>query len=130
MLSAWDCFDVCTYIYICSLNLEFFIYSWMLYEITRRDPSHSSQDTVKGWVDRLNESLTCGLRFSQDLATTLIQRANNLRYRLKNKGGWRRDNILSQSWNLVIRGGGDATSTHTPSDDVAKFSQQVKALQS
>ena len=67
----------------------------MLYEIT---PSHPSQDTVRGWIDRLIESLRCGLKFSKDLASTLIQRANNFKYRLKNKGGWRRDNILSQSW--------------------------------
>lgn len=52
---------------------------------------------------------------------------NNLKWRIKNKGGRQRDNILSQNWKLTTDIGALSPPTETPSQDVARL---VKSLQS
>ena len=84
---------------------------------------------VKQWIKKLNDTLRCCLRYSCSLASTLVQRANNLKCRIKNKGGRQRDRILSQNWTLNTDIGTVAPSTATPSGDVVKLTQQVKSLQ-
>ena len=101
-----------------------------MYNITREDPSHPSEDIVKQWIKKLNDTLRCCLRYSCSLASTLVQRANNLKCRIKNKGGKQRDRILSQNLTLNTDIGTVAPSTVTPSGDVVKLTQQVKSLQS
>ena len=100
------------------------IYSQLLYDITSQDSSNSSESTIKRWIDRLNETLKCCLMYSERLASILINRANNLQRKLKNQGGRRRQEILSQNWSLVISEPGEAQ------EEVAKLQQQVKTLQS
>lgn len=89
-----------------------------------------SQDTVKGWVDKLNEQLHCGLIYSLTLASTLINRVKNLKFRLKGKGGARRKTILAQTWTLTVPTTDSMATTPSKSDEVTKLSQQVQSLQS
>ena len=104
-------------------------YSKLLYDITSQDPSNPSELRVRKWIDQLNDALHCTLKFSKALASTLVQRANNLRYRMKNKGGRRRSEILSQNWTLTISFDEDNPSTPSSSSEVARLSQQVTSLQ-
>lgn len=89
-----------------------------------------SQDTVKGWVDQLNKQLHCGLIYSVTLASTLINRVKNLKFRLKGKGGRRRETLLAQTWTLTVPTTDSMATTPSESDDVTKLSQQVQSLQS
>lgn len=104
------------------------LYSRLLYNITREDPSHPSEVIVKQWIKRLNDSLRCSLRYSCSLASTLVQRANNLKWRIKNKGGRQRDSILSQNWTLHTDI--DTVAPPTQSGDMVSLTRQVKSLQS
>ena len=97
--------------------------SQLLYDIKSRDSSSPSESTVKRWIDCLNETLKCCLTYSERLASVLINRANNLRRELKNQGGRRRQDILSQNWSLVLSEQGEAQ------EEVVKLQQQVKTLQ-
>ena len=108
---------------ICSSN------SRLLYDITHQDPSNPSEQRVRKWIDHLNDTLCCTLKFSKELASALVQRANNLRYRMKNKGGRRREDILSQNWTLTIAFDDSDSSTPSSSSEVAKLSQHVASLQ-
>ena len=103
-------------------------YSKLLYDITSQDPSNPSEQRVRKWIDQLNDALHCTLKFSKALASTLLQRPNNLRYRMKNKGGRRRGEILSQNWTLTISFDEDNPSTPSSSSEVARLSQ-VTSLQ-
>lgn len=106
------------------------MYSRLLYNISREDPSRPSEDIVKQWIKKLNDTLQCSLRYSCSLASSLIQRVNNLKWRIKNKGGRQRDRVLSQNWKLTTDIGTVAPPTETPSGDVARLTQKVKSLQS
>ena len=98
-------------------------YSQLLFDITCRDSSSPPESTVRRWIDRINENLKCCLTYSERLASILINRANNLRRKLKNQGGRRRQNILSQNWSLVISQ--EQSEVH---EEVAQLQQQVKTL--
>ena len=98
-------------------------YSQLLFDITCRDSSSPPESTVRRWIDRINDNLMCCLIYSERLASILINRANNLRRKLKNQGGRRCQNI-SQNWSLVI-----SQEQSKVNEEVAQLQQQVKTLQ-
>ena len=102
-------------------------YSKLLYDITSQDPSNPSEQRVRNWIDQLNDALHCTLKFSKALASTLVQRANNVRYRMKNKGGRRRSKILSPNWTLTTSFDEDNPSTPSSSSEVARLSSHISS---
>ena len=114
----------------CNIKIAYPFCSRLFYDITHRDPSRPVEHVVRRWIDKLNEVLHCGLKFTHKLSSSLIQRANFLRWKMKNKGGRQRENILTQNWTLTSAIDCDATSSTSPSEDVTKLTHQVKSLQS
>ena len=87
---------------------------------------------MRKWIDRLNEVLRCSLKYSQKLASTLVNRAVHVKRKIKNAGGRQRETFLSKNWTLVVPVDGIALSSSAdlPTEDVTNLSQQLKTLES
>ena len=86
---------------------------------------------MRKWIYRLNESLNCGLKYSESLASKLINRVVHIHRYVKGVGGRKRKHFLSLSWTLETDSCGSVSSVTmvTPTTDVKKLSEQVKSLQ-
>lgn len=114
-----------------STNFLLFFHSQLLYRITSRDSTSPEESTVRKWIDCLNESLKCGLRYSESLARKLINWAIHIRRQIKNKSGRKRSNFLQLDWTLESDSfvASSASSADTPGSEVKKLSEKVKTLQ-
>ena len=57
---------------------------------------------MRQWIRQLNESIHVGITFTESLAKTLVNRANHVRWRVKNKGGREREKFFEANWELTL----------------------------
>lgn len=57
---------------------------------------------MRRWIRQLNESIHVGITFTESLARILVNRANHVRWRVKNKGGREREKFIEANWELTL----------------------------